>query len=108
MRYTDVQDVAELLGVSESTVHQWVGRGQSPPSFKVGKHRRFERSDVMAWIEEQKQRARRSSDGYLASGQVSWRVRWYGPDRRERSKSFGTRRDATTFAAARKSGRAGV
>jgi len=54
----DVRDVAELLGVSESTVHHWVGRGQSPPSFKVGKHRRFERSDVMAWIEEQKQRAR--------------------------------------------------
>ena len=57
-RYMDVRDVAELLGVSESTVHHWVGRGQSPPSFKVGKHRRFERSDVMAWIEEQKQRAR--------------------------------------------------
>lgn len=42
----------------------------------------------------------------LTSGQLSWRVRWYGPDRRERSKSFSTRREASTFDAARRSGRA--
>lgn len=42
----------------------------------------------------------------LGSGQVSWQVRWYGPDRHERSRSFPTRREATAFDAARKSGRA--
>lgn len=33
----------------------------------------------------------------LPSGRVSWRVRYYGPDGRERSRSFGLRRDAETY-----------
>lgn len=37
----------------------------------------------------------------LPSGRVSWRVRWYAPDGRQRSKSFGTKRDAKAFDAER-------
>ncbi len=33
----------------------------------------------------------------LASGRVSWRVRYYGPDGRERSRSFRLRRDAEAY-----------
>lgn len=33
----------------------------------------------------------------LPSGRVSWRVRYYGPDGRERSKSFRLRRDAEAY-----------
>lgn len=35
----------------------------------------------------------------LPSGRVSWRVRYYGPDGRERSKSFRLRRDAESYEA---------
>ena len=35
----------------------------------------------------------------LPSGRVSWRVRYYGPDRRERSRSIRLRRDAESFEA---------
>lgn len=33
----------------------------------------------------------------LPSGRVSWRVRYYGPDGRERSRSFRLRREADTY-----------
>ena len=33
----------------------------------------------------------------LPSGRVSWRVRYYGPDHRERSRSFRLRRDAEAY-----------
>ena len=37
-----------------STVHHWAVRGDGPPSFKVGKHRRFDAAVVAIWLEEQK------------------------------------------------------
>jgi excisionase family DNA binding protein len=49
-----VQDVAEILCVPLSTMHHWAAHGEGPPSFKVGKHRRFDAALVAAWIDEQK------------------------------------------------------
>ncbi len=49
-----VRDVAEILHVPISTVHHWAVRGDGPPSFKVGKHRRFDAAVVAIWLEEQK------------------------------------------------------
>ena len=49
-----VRDVAEILQVPVSTVHHWAVRGDGPPSFKVGKHRRFDAAIVATWLEEQK------------------------------------------------------
>lgn len=49
-----VTDVAEILEVPVSTVHHWVARGEGPPSFKVGKHRRFDAAAVAAWLERVK------------------------------------------------------
>lgn len=45
-----VRDVAEVCGVPVSTVHHWTVRGGGPPSFKLGKHRRFDAEEVLAWI----------------------------------------------------------
>lgn len=39
----------------------------------------------------------------LPSGRVSWRVRWYAPNGRQRSKSFATKREASLFDAERRS-----
>ncbi len=45
-------EVAELLQVPVRTIHNWRYRNTGPKGFRVGKHVRFKRSDVEAWIEE--------------------------------------------------------
>ena len=40
-----------------STVHHWAVRGDGPPSFKVGKHRRFDAAMVREWLDEAKRAA---------------------------------------------------
>jgi len=47
------KEVAEFLQVPVSTIHQWRYRSKGPKGFRVGKHIRFRRSDVEAWIEDQ-------------------------------------------------------
>lgn len=49
------QDVAKILSVPLSTLHHWAVRGEGPPSFKVGKHRRFDAAVVAAWLEKQQE-----------------------------------------------------
>lgn len=49
-RFMTVQEVAELLQVPVSTVYHWAAYGQGPPSFKVGKHRRFKADAVAEWL----------------------------------------------------------
>ena len=49
------QDVAKILSVPLSTLHHWAVRGEGPPSFKVGTHRRFDAAVVAAWLEKQQQ-----------------------------------------------------
>lgn len=56
-RLLTVANVAEILCVPVSTVHHWAVRGEGPPSFKVGKHRRFDAAAVLQWIEETKRAA---------------------------------------------------
>ena len=53
-RLLTVAEVAEILCVPVSTVHHWAVRGDGPPSFKVGKHRRFDAETVRQWIETAK------------------------------------------------------
>lgn len=51
-------DVAQVLGVPTSTVYGWALRGEGPPSFKVGKHRRFDAAAVAEWLREQQEACR--------------------------------------------------
>ena len=44
---------SEYLGVPEATLAQWRYQGKGPRFFKVGKHVRYRKSDVDAWLEEQ-------------------------------------------------------
>lgn len=52
--YLTVEDVAELVRVSPSTVHWWAHVGRGPRSFRVGKRRLYAKADVEAWIETAK------------------------------------------------------
>ena len=56
-RLLTVKQVAEILSVPVSTVHHWAVRGEGPPSFKVGKHRRFDAEAVRQWIEDARRTA---------------------------------------------------
>jgi excisionase family DNA binding protein len=48
-------DVAELLRVPRSSVYEYARRRHRPlPSVAIGRHRRFVRSDLDAWLLEQR------------------------------------------------------
>ena len=44
-------DLADELGVPLATVYQWIYKGTAPRNIKVGRHRRFRREDVDAWLD---------------------------------------------------------
>lgn len=54
-RLLTVRDVSKILCVPLSTVHHWAVRGEGPPSFKVGKHRRYDAAAVADWLDHRKQ-----------------------------------------------------
>ncbi len=50
-RLLTVKDVAAILEVPPSTVAHWAVEGSGPPSFKIGKHRRFDAEAVRDWLD---------------------------------------------------------
>lgn len=44
-------DLADYLGVPKKTLEQWRYLGKGPAYAKVGKHVRYRRSDVDAWVD---------------------------------------------------------
>ncbi len=48
--------VAAYLQVPVATIHQWRYRGEGPKAAKVGRHLRFRRVDLDAWLEQQSQK----------------------------------------------------
>lgn len=51
-RLLNVEDLAQFLGVPRQTIYVWRSQGTAPRAVKVGKHLRFRRSDVNAWLEQ--------------------------------------------------------
>jgi predicted DNA-binding transcriptional regulator AlpA len=60
------QETAEFLGLSPATLHDLNYKRTGPRSFKVGRHRRYDPRDVIAWLAE------RASD--IDSPQPTWPV----------------------------------
>ncbi len=52
-RLLTVQDLAEYLGVPATTLYQWRHRREGPRGFRVGRHIRYQLTDVTEWIERQ-------------------------------------------------------
>jgi excisionase family DNA binding protein len=52
-RLLSVDDVAVLLGVPVATLYAWRYRGTGPRGLRVGRHLRYRRGDLDAWIHEQ-------------------------------------------------------
>jgi excisionase family DNA binding protein len=48
-------EVAQLLAVPRASVYEYARRlGDPLPSIRVGRHRRFYRSDIAAWLTQQR------------------------------------------------------
>lgn len=52
-----LQEAAKLLRVPEGTLRYWRYLGSGPRSFKVGRHVRYWRTDLILWLTEQTKRA---------------------------------------------------
>lgn len=48
-----VAEVAAYLGVPVATTHQWAYRGGGPPSYRVGRYRKYVRAEVVDWVHQQ-------------------------------------------------------
>jgi excisionase family DNA binding protein len=49
-----LHEVADLLRVPEATLRYWRHCNTGPDSYKVGRHIRYRRRDVQAWLREQR------------------------------------------------------
>ncbi|MCY7396828.1 MAG: helix-turn-helix domain-containing protein [Nocardioides sp.] len=51
-----IKEAARFLRVPENTLRYWRHLGSGPRSFKVGRHVRYWRVDVILWLSEQTNR----------------------------------------------------
>ena len=49
-RFLTPIEVAHLLGVPVDTLYQWRYRGTGPPSFRIGRHLRYNPDAIAHWI----------------------------------------------------------
>lgn len=56
------EQVSELLQVPVPTLYAWRYHRTGPPAFRVGKHVRYRRRDLEAWIEAQLAAERTTAD----------------------------------------------
>ena len=47
-----LDDLAAFLGVPKRTLYSWRYRGEGPVGYRVGRHVRFRREDVEAWLQQ--------------------------------------------------------
>ena len=47
------KDLASMLGIPERSAQHWRYAGKGPRYMKLGKHVRYKRSDVEAWLNDQ-------------------------------------------------------
>ena len=52
-RLMTLVELSEMLGVPVSTLYAWRYRGEGPAGYRIGRHVRYRRPVVEAWIEGQ-------------------------------------------------------
>jgi excisionase family DNA binding protein len=63
-------DVSEMLGIPVHTLYRWRYKGDGPVGYRVGRHVRYRREAVEAWLEQhvdQRWRAPRGKIGHQAA-----------------------------------------
>ena len=51
-RLMTIAELSTMLGVAIDTLYGWRHRGEGPRGYRVGRHVRYRRSSVEAWLEE--------------------------------------------------------
>jgi excisionase family DNA binding protein len=51
-------DVSEMLGIPVHTLYRWRHNGDGPAGYRVGRHVRYRREAVEAWLEQQADKRR--------------------------------------------------
>ena len=49
--WTGIEEFAAELGVPVRTIYGWRSKGIGPRGYRLGKHIRFRREDIEAWLE---------------------------------------------------------
>ena len=52
-RLIGIQELAAYLEVPVKTLYAWRYHGDGPPGFRVGKHIRYQWTDVQEWVKDQ-------------------------------------------------------
>lgn len=47
-----LDDVVAYLGIPKNTLYRWRVDGEGPRAMKIGKHLRYRRSELEAWLEK--------------------------------------------------------
>jgi len=53
----DLEWLSGYIGIPERTIYNWRQRGEGPPAYRIGKHLRYRRSDVEAWLDGRRDKA---------------------------------------------------
>jgi excisionase family DNA binding protein len=48
------KELAAFLQVPVKTIYAWRYTGDGPPGFRIGKHLRFDRRDVIDWLDRRR------------------------------------------------------
>jgi excisionase family DNA binding protein len=60
----NIEDLAAILGVPVTTIYDWRVDGKGPCGIRVGRHVKFAREDIVAWIDAHREaRPGRAPDG---------------------------------------------
>lgn len=50
-----LQEVADYLSVPPATLYAWRHKGTGPKGLRVGRHVRYRKNDLEAWLKEQEE-----------------------------------------------------
>lgn len=50
-RLLTINELSEMLGISVDTLYGWRHRGDGPQGYRIGRHVRYRRASVEAWLD---------------------------------------------------------
>ena len=57
-RLLTITELSEMLGIPIDTLYGWRHRGEGPRGYRIGRHVRYRRAVVEAWLEGRLDQAR--------------------------------------------------
>ena len=57
-RLLTINELSEMLGIPVDTLYGWRHRGEGPRGYRIGRHVRYRRAAVEAWLEGRLDHAR--------------------------------------------------